>query len=281
VSELEAEVRGHLRRDYENVFTPDAIERHADDALGTATALELVELLRARMPDAARSLEVGSGFGSFVVAARNAGLDVRGIELAPRSRSIGRGGDSPSSGTTLLITCTSSATLAICRSPTRPSTQARGGTSSEHVENVPRALSEGSRVLSSGGHLLALAPNYMSFTREAHYHLPRLPLKPNEFACVNLRIAGRDPSFFREGVHPLARVGAMRSFRNARLVLRHPLLEKLDDPDAANRPMVRIVLRSARRTHAAFALKAALSAHFASPLTPTNFPEGTKPCRGR
>src|SRR3954447_23890386 len=77
------EVMTHVRAQCSGVFTEEAIERHVDEHVGLDLARTQVQWIVSPFPGGARDvLDVGSGFGSFVLAARDAGLNAIGVEPA-------------------------------------------------------------------------------------------------------------------------------------------------------------------------------------------------------
>jgi MPBQ/MSBQ methyltransferase len=277
MSELRDEARRHLHEQYAGTFSPQAIERHLEDHVGETLALELVALLQTRRPDAARILDVGCGYGSFVLAARDVGIDATGIDVA--SFEIGwarrrlrerRPADDPDSvyliGASDRLPFPDDSFDAVCFWNVL-----------EHLRDIGGAIVEAARVLHSGGSLFAIAPNYASFRREAHYHVPWAPLLPSRVAIPYLRALGRDPAFFRDEVYPITKWGALRAVRAAGLILRDPRSERVAHPETANRAWVRRALRWAQRLKLAGPAAFAVHAQLVNPLSPTITLEAMKP----
>jgi SAM-dependent methyltransferase len=277
VSDLQDEAREHLRAQYARVFTEEAIGRHLDDFVGEHQARELLDWFVRRRPDARTVLDVGSGYGSFVLLARERGLDARGVELAPFEVDWAR------------------RRLAERRPPDDPVAVYAAGDGArlpypdasfdavtlwnvlEHVPDLRATVDEAARVVRPGGSVVALAPNYASFRREAHYHVPWAPFLPKTLALPYLRALGRDPSFFRDDVHPITKRRAIRAFLRAGLVLREPRLEKLADSAAVGNPRLRRALEATGRARLTPALTAAVRLASRNPLSPTILLEGVRP----
>src|SRR5262245_17278255 len=81
--EEEAEILEYLAGLYRNVFTEDAIRAHLANHAGYPAAEYGVAVVTSLLPPGGRVLDVGAGFGSFVLLARQAGFDASGVEIAP------------------------------------------------------------------------------------------------------------------------------------------------------------------------------------------------------
>ena len=270
-------IHDHLRSQYEGVFTDAQIDRHLADYVEPAKARELLDILAERAPDARTLLDIGSGYGSFVLVAREAGIDAVGIEPADVEVAFAR------------------ARLAELRPGDDAEHAYHGGDARrlpwpdgsfdavtlwnvlEHIPEAPLALAEAARVLAPGGTLLAIAPNYASFRREAHYGVAWPPLMPKPLGAAYLRRIGRDPRFWLEDVEPCTMVGVTRALRRAGLELRDRRAEKLADPEAVNNPAVRQAATLIERAGLTRPLQAVAAGVSRNPLARTIFVEATKP----
>jgi SAM-dependent methyltransferase len=207
------EVRAHLQHRYKNVFTNAAIEGHLADYVGFTFAEAMVPVLALTLQQGARILDVGSGFGSFVLLAREHGFDARGIELAPfevefarrrlrrlrpadDQREVYREGDA--SALDLPPESLDAVTL---------------WNVIEHIPEARRVLSAAGRMLRPGGRLYLICPNYAAFRQEAHYHVPWYPLLPRPLASRYLRRLGREPSYFENEIFYRTNWGILRLLR--------------------------------------------------------------------
>lgn len=272
----EDEALAHLRRQYAGIFTDEAVEEHLRAYVGMEQAEELLALMQKRRPDARRLLDIGCGYGSFVLAARERGLDAAGVELAGFEIDWARGrladerpGDDPFSvyvqGDAHSLPYPDGSFNAVSLWNVL-----------EHVRDAGKTLAEASRVLQPGGSLFAIAPNYAAFRREAHYHVPWAPLLPRPFAVAYLRALGRNPSFYRDDVFPCTMVGTVRALRRAGLRVRDPRAQKLSDPSSINRPALRHALEWAGKAGLLGPLRVALRAQLVNPLAPTIVLEAVK-----
>jgi ubiquinone/menaquinone biosynthesis C-methylase UbiE len=141
-----------------------------------------------------RYLDLGSGIGDYVLAARKLGIEAYGIEpdqigvgSIETSLSIARDrADDPgwfNEGIGEALPFDDSSFDLITMNQVL-----------EHVQDVNKVLMEALRVLKSGGVLLFNTPNYLSFY-EPHYKVFWLPLFPRTMARIYLRLRGRDTRF--------------------------------------------------------------------------------------
>ena len=196
------EILAYLRSLYAGVFTDAAIEAHLENHVGFAAAQYATAVTEPRLGPGSRLLDVGSGFGSCVLAAREHGMDAMGVEpagfeveFARRRLSHVRPKDDPKQ---------------VYRLGSFFDYEAREGSFDavtfwnvlEHIEDLPGALSKASRLLRKEGLIFIVCPNYSAWRLEAHYHVPWKPnfLLPKEKAVAYLRSLGRDPTFFETSI---------------------------------------------------------------------------------
>jgi MPBQ/MSBQ methyltransferase len=276
VTDAELEALEHLRSQYTGVFTDKAIERHLREHVGTDAANDLLCLVRSRRPDVRRILDVGSGYGSFVLAARCAGLEAFGVEPAEFELEWSRrrlGDIRPAADPAAVYLRADAAAVpfeaesfdVVCF-----------WNVIEHLPNAGAALAEAARVLRPGGSLFVIAPNYAAFRREAHYHVPWLPLLPRRLAVAYLRALGRNPSFYEDDVHPSTMLGTVRTLGRLGLELRDPRAAKLSDAAAVRRPSARCIVRWLNRLRLVGLARTALRAQMVNPLRQTISVEAVK-----
>lgn len=213
--EIEAELGRHLRDSYRSVFTDEAISSHIRDYVGMTFADSVVGMVADSLRDSDRILDIGSGFGSFVLACRNRGLNAMGVEIseyeiafARRRLSVLRPDDDAESVYLL-----------------NDARQLRGERNSfgaitlwnvlEHIDDADRVIRTAADLLMPGGALFVICPNYAAFRQEAHYHVPWLPLLPRTLASLYLKSIGRDPGFFETSIFYRTNWGVMRSLSAA------------------------------------------------------------------
>jgi SAM-dependent methyltransferase len=239
--ELESRLRAYRRENWRGVQTDAWQDRIVLQQLD-ANLHGFFDRIQSRfgLPARFSFLDIGSGIGNYVLAARERGIEAYGVE--PDRIGVG------ASDSSLRIACDRAGAA-------HPFASAVGEALPfadesfdlvtlnqvvEHVQDVPRVLGEALRVLRPGGVLLVATPNYLSFY-EPHYKLPWFPLLPRPLANLYLRVRGRDPAFLRgityvtrgrldrllarlpcsfeddELVAARARLGDWRSLRNPRL----------------------------------------------------------------
>jgi SAM-dependent methyltransferase len=143
-----------------------------------------------------RVLEIGSGFGLFVAAARiHYGMESYGLEPAAA-------GFASSHHTSLEILRANGLDPDIIVNATGEAIPFQddhfdvlfSSTALEHTQSPERVLDESVRVLKPGGCLHFVFPNYGSFF-EGHYALPWIPYLPHWLGRLWVQIWGRDPEF--------------------------------------------------------------------------------------
>ena len=192
----------YLTKLYAGVFTSEAIAAHLENHIGFAFAEYATQVVRPRLQPGAKVLDIGSGFGSCVLAARNAGLDAVGVEIAPFEVEFARkrlqqlrSQDDPNE----VYLCGDARKLDLAPESLDAVTF---WNVIEHIENWGSVMDAAARYLKPGGLVFIICPNYMAWRDEAHYHVPwkPAPLLPREKAIEYLRSLGRDPDFFAESI---------------------------------------------------------------------------------
>lgn len=245
----------HLRREYAGVFDEPMMRRHISDHLGSDVAIGQVAMVGRRAPTARRVLDVACGWGAFAEAARTRwsviGVDLATVELVharDRGVLVARG-----DGCRLPIGSKSVDVVTMWNVL-------------EHVVDRTALFREARRVLRPAGSLFIEAPNYASFRREAHYHVPWVPGLRGRTAVRWLRLLGRDPRFFEHAIHPCTWRAVRRELARAGFESRPLRDEKLIDPSSIRRPLVRALVETARRAGLEPLLRSALRAEARNPL---------------
>jgi SAM-dependent methyltransferase len=209
-------VEAYLRSLYTGVFSDEAIDTHVDAHVGFAFAGYAVEVVSLTQPAGARVVDIGSGFGSFVLAARSAGYDAVGIEIAPFEVEFARRrlarlspGDRPESvyllGDATMFALPESSVDAVTFWNVL-----------EHVDDYEPILAAAHRMLKPGGCLYAICPNYLAWRQEAHYHVPWTPwltLRGRQRASAYLHRLGKTPGYFDSSIFLRTNWGVQRALR--------------------------------------------------------------------
>jgi 2-polyprenyl-3-methyl-5-hydroxy-6-metoxy-1,4-benzoquinol methylase len=195
-------IRSYLEKMYAGVFTDAAIEAHLDNHVGFAASDYALAVMSPHVKRGSRLLDVGAGFGSCVLAARERGFDAHGIEtamfeveFARRRLRLVRPQDDPEDVYQLGSFLEFSAPAASFDVVTFWNVL-------EHIEDLDKTLSVARHLLRKDGLVYVVCPNYFAWRLEAHYHVPWKPnpLLPREKAVAYLKALGRDPTFFETSI---------------------------------------------------------------------------------
>jgi len=193
---LESKARRVHGRRYLSSHVDAAYRSKVEADIALRNARRTRWLGRATFPDSSSLplLDIGCGFGTFVLACRALGLEAHGVDMGEGEIAFARrrqrrvlGSDRP-----FCFHHQRAETLPF------PDQRFRIVTLWTVIEHVPRwkeLLEEAARVLEPGGLLLLVAPNYLSTWKEPHFHVPWLPL----FALLPRAVAGRYVSWLGLG----------------------------------------------------------------------------------
>lgn len=200
----------HLRSRYARVFSDEAIEGHIRDYVGFTFADNVVGMVLAWAGAGATLLDIGCGFGAFVLRARELGMDARGVEMAEfevefardRLRRL-RPQDDPADiyrqgDARFLELATGSLDVVTLWNVI------------EHIDDDRAVLRAVHRMLRPGGSLYLICPNYAAVRQEAHYHVPWYPFFPKALASRYLAAKGKDPGYLRSEIFYRTNWGLLR-----------------------------------------------------------------------
>jgi SAM-dependent methyltransferase len=197
---MSEELVNYLRSSYRGVFDEASIAFHLKNHVGVGFSNSVIPWVLDYVPLDGKLLDVGSGFGAFVIAARAKGLKAFGIELEPYEVEYAR---------RQLVTWPDFDSKEIFqlgdgeRLPYAPESfdAVTLWNVLEHTPDLKRMIAGAHAVLKSGGFLFIICPNYSSFRREAHYQVPWMPWIPRVFAAAYLKLLGKNPAFFQRSIH--------------------------------------------------------------------------------
>jgi MPBQ/MSBQ methyltransferase len=250
------ELRSYLRGQYSGVLDERGLEALIRDYVGFTFADQVAPLVAAQIPPSGKVLDVGSGYGAFVVASRRLGLEAVGVEIEPFEVYYARSRLEqvmPHLSPEEVFYLADALELPFDKNSFDAVTL---WNVLEHVSDGERLLSECRRVLCPGGLLFVICPNYAAFREEAHYHIVLPPLLPKRLAAAYLRLRGRNPGFLETRVSYRTNWGVLRLLRKLHMKI-GPLdhfthisptelhlaqMAKLRDPALVRDPQERAVL---------------------------------------
>ena len=206
-------IREHLTRSYAGVFTEDDVERALDDYVGFTFSDGMLRLVIEHTPAPIRLLDIGSGYGAFVLRARQSDIDATGVEIAPFEVEFARSRlrrmrpeDDPEqvylSGDALCLDL-----------PEQSFDVVTLWNVIEHIDDYASLFSRVHELLRPGGRAYIVCPNYTSFRPEAHYQVPWRPFLSRTAAIKRLRRFGKDPSFFETSIFTRTNWGTLRQLK--------------------------------------------------------------------
>ena len=241
-------VRRHLQKQYSGVFSEQQLDRHIRDYIGLSIAEQQVADVRAE-GKVEHLLDIGCGFGSFVLVARQKGIDAIGIDIASFEIEFARERLNilhPQENPVYVYPLGSGLSLPFSDEQFDVVTL---WNILEHIPDVQVLLQEVSRILSPKGRVYIVCPNYAAFRSEAHYHLFWIPLLPRNVAIKYLRFCGRNPSFFESNIFYRTNWGVIRAlYRNGfELYPDDLLIFKLMNFDSTDKSTITRILKILKR----------------------------------
>lgn len=194
------EVRAHLERDYDGVYGPREIDFHMSAHVGDGFADYACQVVASATAPSSRVLDVGCGFGSFVVLARERGLDAVGTDVAEWDLAFAR------RRLARLRPADLASDVFISGGIFSPAFDGASFAAVtfwnvlEHVEDIDALLGRAAALLTPGGAVYIVCPNYLAWRKEAHYQIPWRPFLSRNAAERRIREAGKDPRFFKTSV---------------------------------------------------------------------------------
>jgi SAM-dependent methyltransferase len=268
-ADLSAKIKAHLDASYAGMFTPEAIRAHLDEFVGGNEAAGFWQQIQPLLGGQKKILDIGSGYGAFVLTARQNGYDAIGLELAEFDNQCARVRlvqIEPNADASKIFVLGSALALPF---PDESFDIVTFWNVIEHVPDYNKALSEAARVLKKGGHIVIEAPNYASFRKEAHYHVPWLPFFPKSLASLYLKALGRNPSFLNNDIYYCTVSGVTRSLHKNGCAVSSLTHEKFLRPEYIGRSSIRGAVERLKRYKLEFLLVRFLNLKQLFPLRPS------------
>ena len=233
--EDKSEIEKYLCANYSGVFTKESTQRHIEDYVGFGFAKQVIDWVGNSASNVRKVLDIGSGFGSFVLLCRERGIDAVGVEIAEfevdyaRRRLRAR---RPADDASYVYRCGNALHLSF---PDAHFDVVTLWNVLEHIRDEKELLQEASRVLRPNGDLYIISPNYAAFRKEAHYLIPWIPMLPKALGRIYLRVQRKSPHFFEDHIFYTTNWGILWTTRNLGFRIYRKSVEsargKLSQPD--------------------------------------------------
>ncbi|MDO8680078.1 MAG: class I SAM-dependent methyltransferase [Acidobacteriota bacterium] len=214
-----AEIRRHLERQYAGVFGPAEIEFHLNAHVGDAFADYACQVMAVATPLGSRILDVGAGYGSFVMLARARGFraigtEIAAFEVAYARRRLARERPGDDGDAVFLDQGIFHAALDGAQFEAITFWNVL-----EHIDDFGPVIARAAALLASGGAIYVVCPNYAAWRNEAHYQIPWRPFVTRHAASRRIRKHGKDPHFFETSVFQRTNWGLMAELKRHGLIL--------------------------------------------------------------
>jgi len=259
-------LEAHLREQYRDVFDEKTIQLHINEFVESSFAYSLAAVIAGSSQNGDTLLDIGAGYGAFVLSCRKHGLDAMGFELASFEIDMSRrrlARAEPGVNPTAVFHKGDAGRLPFPDNAFQIVTLLNV---IEHVPDYPTVLAEATRVLRPGGRLFVVCPNYAALRKEAHYQVPWLPCFPRSLASAYLRLLGRNPGFFQEHIYYCTNWGVLHAL--GRLGMRTASLDiiRLEHPELVSGARSRRILNFIHRVRMLPLIKVAFRMNFHNPF---------------
>ncbi|HCU07001.1 MAG TPA: class I SAM-dependent methyltransferase [Holosporales bacterium] len=224
MSNLENKIKKHLQQQYKGIFLPPQIDKHIKNYVENAQSSYLVQKISPLVDKGAKILDIGSGYGSFVFEAIHHGYDAYGIEIESFEHEISKERAVEELIDPKRFAQGSALSLPY---PDESFDMVSFWNVLEHISDYKQAIREAKRVLKTKGKIFIIAPNYCAFRKEAHYHVPWIPLFPKPLARLYLRFLGRETTFLDNCIFYVTIFGVKRYLVSQNLHVSIDINEKI------------------------------------------------------
>jgi MPBQ/MSBQ methyltransferase len=221
---IEEKIISHLKEQYSGIFSEDQIIQHIEDYVGNRQAQYLIKKISPLVSCDANILDIGSGYGSFVLLSNKMGYKTSGIELEQFEYEISQEKAQLEGLPSSIFNLGSALDLPFEDDSFDVVTF---WNVLEHVPDYKKSLSEANRILKKGGKIFIIAPNYSSFRKEAHYHVPWIPFFPKWLAKHYLTFLGKNSWFFENCIFYVSMARISRELRKMNFTVTTDISEKI------------------------------------------------------
>ena len=256
----------HLREQYRGVFDERMLDAHINEYVESSLADRLAAVIASASRKGETLLDIGAGYGAFVLSCRRHGLDAMGFEVASFEVDISRqrlGRAEPAANPAAVFRQGDAGGLPFPDSAFQIVTLLNV---LEHVPDYRTVLAEAVRVLRPGGRLFVVCPNYAALRKEAHYHVPWLPFFPRRLASAYLRLLGRNPGFFQAHIYYCTNWGVLRALRSLGMRSANLDVLRLEHPELVSSARAKRILNFIHGARMLPLLRLALRMNFHNPF---------------
>ena len=241
----------YIRDRYEGVFSDAQMGNHFRSYVGLDLSKEQLSQIEEIVGPSRgkRWLDLGCGFGSFVLVSRRAGIEAAGIDIGQYEIDFARRRLREEMPELNPETVYLSGNARATELQSHSYDLATAWNLLEHIVDYKRVIGEAYRLLKPGGFFIGVAPNYFSFRREAHYQVPWIPLLPRPIARAYLRCLGRRTDFFQRDIHYVTNWGILRALKTQGFKLVYPGMARALRPDLIRSLARRRILGTLHRWH--------------------------------
>jgi 2-polyprenyl-3-methyl-5-hydroxy-6-metoxy-1,4-benzoquinol methylase len=241
-------LRSHLVEEYKGVIQEKNIDDHYRACVNLRYNYEtylksifgLVEINKDT-----KILDVGCGYGTFVLLCRLLGMNACGVDVSNYELSYAKERYGLVGTEEIYLTAEEFAE----KYQDEKFNVITFWNVLEHVADQRKILQEYNKFLTCNGKFVILNANYFSFRREPHYSVFWLPLLPKPVGSFYLRLRRKSPIFLNSSIYYATFYGIINSLHNiGKFKIMLPILEKYKDPRIVQDEKTRRILEYVKRT---------------------------------
>ena len=268
--EITADIFHYLRDEYQGVLMEKQLHQHFNRYVEYEEAEELIEGIKTLLKPNMKVLDLGCGYGSFVLRIHPLVSEIIGVEVSDfelkvanerltrldansmrRVKFIKQEGYSIPLDTQSLDVVTTWNVL-------------------EHVQNPQVLISEIARVLKPGGIWMSICPNYARPQIEPHYKI-FIPLFSKRLGGFALNLQGKNRKFWDQCIFPISAFRVRKLAKKNGFLLSHATIKfaKIQNTQLIKNLRTRSIIEFLKVLHLGGALKIFLIVFSANPLSKT------------